>query len=97
MTNLIRLMKPHREGMKWTQGAAQFWLREHYIDFMSFLESNYTFESIKDAKEKYFTKDPYLGVQKTIDFMTANNIKERVLKYMLSKLEFGQILFLFQS
>jgi len=97
MTNLIRMLKPNNEGYRWTKGAARIWLQQHYIDFMSFIEHTYTFESIKDAYNKYYHSDPHLGVQKTIDHMTPNDIKKRVLKQMLQHLEFGQILFLGQQ
>lgn len=96
MSRLVSLLKPSKTG-KWTQGAARAWLDSHHIEFMSFVQTTYDHYSIPDAIEKFYNEDPFLGVEKTLDFNTPNRIKIKILKQLLQKLEFGQILFLGQQ
>lgn len=97
MENAIEFLQPltrSQPGHKNTVGSARQWLIEHDIEFKRFLEDNYTFDSYRDAVDKFFNEDPFLGVQMTVNHVTPNYIKIDALKYLLSRIEFGDIVFI---
>jgi len=96
MNRLVNLLKPAKTG-KWTKGAAQTWLDAHSVEFMSFIQGTYDFYAVPDAVKKFYNEDPFLGVEKTLDYITPNRIKIKIMKHLLQDLEFGQILFLGQQ
>lgn len=91
----IELLNPNPQGkIRWTEEAARLWLRQHNIEFKAFIQDHYTYESLRDAYEKYYFKEPYLGVDKTLDHSTPNFTKILILKELLFNTKFGQFLFL---
>ncbi|MBU7045056.1 MAG: hypothetical protein HXS54_01355 [Theionarchaea archaeon] len=94
MSDLAWLLNPNLEGREWTHSAAQQWLSDHEIEFRSLLEDEYSFYSLKDAKRKLFDEDPFLGVQKTMNFITPNDTKIEILKEIINSFEFGDIIFI---
>ncbi len=95
--NKTELLSANLQGKVRTVNDARMWLSSHQIEFDRFLEDTFTHESQADAFRRFFIEDPFLGVQKTINHCLDNGIKIEILKELLSRLKFGQCLFIGQQ
>lgn len=94
MTTATDLLRPDFGFGTPTYSSYQEWLLLHDIEFHRFLQHNFSETAQEDAIKKFFWKDPRLGVEKTIDYSTPNDIKVEALKDLLATVKFGEFLFI---